>query len=298
MMPEERRYHLAGPILLILIGFALLLTQLGIWDIPWVQLWRWWPLALVIAGLDLMLSRSRLGQIALLAIVAMVVLAVVILIPRAEPLRTERIVSESFSHPLGDAVSARVRLKMGIGRLEVASLHSSDTLIEADVRYDSRRTRFHTSAEQLGEGVEVSLEGEQQGMGGIPGDSGDSWDVRLNENVPLRLDIDGGVSRAQLDLTELALTRLDLSIGVGDVTLALPGRTQYRARIDGGVGMLEIETPEGVPVRIKVDGGLGALDVSGRFRRDGNYYVSDEYRTGAEAIEIDIDAGVGALKIR
>jgi hypothetical protein len=297
-MAEERSRHLAGPILLVLLGVALLLSQLGIWQIPWGQLWRWWPLLLVIIGLDFILGRTRVGQVVFLVLMILVVVAVLAMAPGRWPIRTERLVSQSFSHPLEGATSAQIRLELGMGRLELGALEDSENLFEADVRYDERRGSLTSDVKRRGDELQVELRSEFREWGALPGETGDLWDVRLSPDVPLRLDIDGGINRSQLDLSQLTLTRLDLNMGVGDVELSLPEQGVYRARIDGGVGKLEIRAPEAGAVRIQVDGGLGSVDVAERFRRDGNTYLSEGYRSGEEAIEIDINAGIGALIIR
>ncbi|MBN1399376.1 MAG: hypothetical protein JXA74_00980 [Anaerolineae bacterium] len=297
-MEEEPRTHLAAPILLVLLGVALLLSQLGIWQIPWSQLWRWWPLLLVIIGLDVILSRTRIGQILFLAIVILAVGIVLAVAPSRWLVRAERLVTQSYSHALDGATSARVHLELAMGRLELGALDDSGNLFEADVRYDERRGRFLSDVERTGDELQVELRSEFRGWGPFPGEAADRWEVRLNPDVPLRLDVDGGINRSQLDLSQLDLTRLDLNVGVGDVALSLPEGSVYRARVDGGVGRLEIRAPQEGAVRIDVDGGLGSVDVAERFRRDGNSYLSEDYRSGEEAIEIDINAGIGALIIR
>jgi hypothetical protein len=49
-MPESRRRHFLGPLLLVFLGLALLLDQLGIWAFSWESILQWWPLLLVLLG--------------------------------------------------------------------------------------------------------------------------------------------------------------------------------------------------------------------------------------------------------
>ena len=58
-----------GPLLLILLGVALLLDTLGIWSLDWADVWRLWPLLLVLAGLQIIFSRTAWGGLVSLLVV-------------------------------------------------------------------------------------------------------------------------------------------------------------------------------------------------------------------------------------
>ena len=61
----EQRWHrpgLVGPVILIFIGGVLLLGNLGLLRVDWWELWRLWPVALILAGLDILARHSRWGS--------------------------------------------------------------------------------------------------------------------------------------------------------------------------------------------------------------------------------------------
>lgn len=296
-MPESQRHSVAFPLLLILGGVALLLEQLGIWDIPWSLVWRLWPLLLVLLGLDLILGRSRVGAIVLaVLVIALAAAGIIYWGPHLESGAPRN--HQQLSYPLDGVRSATIQIEMGVGELDLRALEAaSPALYEADVRYDQRRARLTADVSAQAGDVQVLLK-SAQGSWGVPSpQSLEIWQVRLAPRVPLRLDIASGVNRSQIDLSGLELTRLDLKGGVGEVNVRLSERGPYQARINGGIGALLVQVPEGVEARLRVDSGLGAVNIGSRFTREGNYYTTAGYHSGGDALEIVVNGGIGALTV-
>ena len=60
---KRERSNIVGPLILIGLGMLFLMQNLGIVDINiWNLIWRFWPVFLIAAGLEMVLgSRSKLG---------------------------------------------------------------------------------------------------------------------------------------------------------------------------------------------------------------------------------------------
>ena len=296
-MPERERHHLFWPVILILAGVALLLDQLEIWTFSWSYVARLWPLILVLAGLDILLSRTRLGGlIFVLLAVAIVVLGFTFLGPMQADERD--LAQESFEYPIKGVETADVHLELDVGRLIVSPLQDSSNLFEAEARYDKRRMQVTAETSLDGDQARVHLKGTHRAPASLPGDFVGEWHVRVNPDIPVRLQFDGGVNEAKLDLTGLSLTGLDVDVGVGAVEVLLSAKGPYEAFISGGVGKLTIEVPRTIEARIRLDGGLGAVDVARRFERDGDYYVTEGYEWASDAVDVEIDGGIGVLTLR
>ncbi|MBC7316578.1 MAG: hypothetical protein H5T70_09200, partial [Chloroflexi bacterium] len=270
---NESGPRIVFPFLLIVGGVILLLDRLGVWAIPWESLIRWWPLLLVLVGLDLILGGTRVGRWVLLALAIGLIGALLYWAPRFETGGTYT--AERFSHPVEGVQRAEVRLQLGVGQLEVAALEEgSPQLYEADLRYDRRYTHIVHEVSTKGADLEVLLKSDHRAW--VPtGDSQENiWVVRLSRRVPLRLEITSGVSRSRVDLTGLALTQLDFNGGVGEVEVRLSERAPYQASVKGGVGALTIQVPQGVEARFRIEGGLGEVTVGPRFEKQGAYYIT------------------------
>lgn len=295
-MPEERTRSLFWPLALIAIGMGLLLDQLGLLTISWSTLWRFWPLILVLVGLDILLSRTRIGGIIFAVIAIIVVVGVLYYVP-PQLERNDSKSDRSWHYSANGIDQANIRLEASVGNLSMRALEAPDNLIEAHISYDPRYTRLSWEADTHGRRAEVRLKGSQRKPQSTFGDFGDEWTVGLGTTVPIALDIDSGVSHASLDLSDVLLASLDLDVGVGRVDIVLSDRGSYDVSIGGGVGALRLTIPENTQARVRIDGGLGMVNVSSRFERQGKYHVTKEYRSAGDAIEIDIDGGVGSVTV-
>jgi hypothetical protein len=286
-----------GPLLLILLGIALLLDSLGVWSPNWRDVWRLWPVLLVLAGLQIIFSRTAWGGlVSLLAVVAVIVGAIWLSPPEARA----RVTEEVIDHPAHGIASAAVRADLGIGTLEVSALEDSDQAFELRARYDRGQVSL-THDVQVEDGiarVRLGTASRRTGWSPLSRSFESDWRLMLNPEVPMQLDISTGVSSAHLALERLALTRLTVNAGVGEVRLTLPAAGRYEVSVDGGVGALAIDVPEGVEARVRLDRGLGAVKVAPRFLPQGVYYVTAGYEDADNRAEIDIDGGVGSITIR
>jgi hypothetical protein len=146
------------------------------------------------------------------------------------------------------------------------------------------------------------------------------WDLRLNDEVPMDMNITMGAGTSDLDLGSLSLRTLDIDAGAGEITLDLSGTTSLTrlsvdtgvgeitidltgdwqqdldAAIRAGVGRLTILLPRDVGVRVDVEGGISDIDTRG-LNRDGDDYVNDAYGESEVTLRIEIDAGIGQIDL-
>jgi hypothetical protein len=124
------------------------------------------------------------------------------------------------------------------------------------------------------------------------------WDVALNANIPMVLQLDLGANKSIIDLSDLTITNLDLDTGASDTRLTLPARGRFIADLDLGAASLTVAIPEGLSARIHASVAAGDMNVNeGRFPRNGKYYQSPDYDTASNAVDLTIDAGAASVKI-
>ena len=303
---EKRGSGLVWPMILIGAGIVLLLNNLGLlaWDV-WETIFRLWPILLIAIGLDILIGRRSAW--ASLLVVAGVLLALagsVWLLSRGsgtfssgEGLRTLEI-----SEPLQGATSAEVEIGLGAGVLRLGALSEADKLIEGTIAVE-RGEKVISARQGSGDATRYTLrtEGTVRAFSwfGQRGRAleGRTWELRLNRDVPLRLSVSTGAGQAFLNLERLNLTYLEVDTGVGQATLTLPERGRFRAQVNAGVGQVIIRLPEGLAARIRVDAGIGGVEVRGDYRRQDDTYVSPNYDTAANRVDLEVDGGVGQIRI-
>jgi len=307
---QERKYRpsLVGPLILITVGVLLLLNQMGRlpWSV-WGTLWRFWPVILILIGLEILVGTSRSVALYLVGLlVAIVVLGGVIgyAIYRGGPATAPRPATDTeiVSETMQDADRGQVTLKLGVGKLEIGSLSDSPNFVEGKIEYGRYSLRAEKSFHVSNGRAELSLETRSQSIPfWMPGENvGERWDMKFTPRIPFELDIDSGVGQVGMDLSNLKVTRLELKAGVGQTTITFPaGAGLTQAWIKAGVGEVAVSIPDGVGTKIHVSKGLGSVNVeSRRFRRSGDDYISTDYQTAENRLELEVQGGIGSITIR
>lgn len=202
--------------------------------------------------------------------------------------------AETFAMPLEGAGSAEVVLQFGAGRLAVVGPAPSGILVEGEARGGARRetggpgrARLTTPAEGL--------------WPGRWGDTPFDWRLALTGEVPLRLRVETGAAKADLDLSALRVTELDLRTGASETTVTVPAAAGVtRVRAEGGAAALRFRVPPGVAVRARTRMAIGTTDVDeARFPRDPlGGWASPDLASNPNRVELDISGGMGSVSIR
>lgn len=196
---------------------------------------------------------------------------------------------------VGEAEFVEVSLEMVSGEIKLTG--GAQQLLEADFDYDVKEWEPRLSYNVLGKRGKLSL--RQPGRTSfVLGNRRNRWDLRLNSDVPLELDIKMGAGQGTLALGGLNLTKLKFKIGAGQVEADFRGewKQDLEADIEGGVGEAVIQLPRDVGVRVRVRGGLGSIDVEGLKKR-GRSYVNDAYGKSPVTLELDVKGGIGSIRI-
>jgi len=304
-MEEQRRYRRRGgfvwPLILITLGVIFLLSNLGVlnWNV-WDLVWRLWPVLIIAIGLDILFGRrSAVGALIVLLLVIVLVAGLVWYMVTQSPLAvgqtltTDRVVQER-----ADATSADVRIGFGAGQLRIGALKDSPNLVEGTVTTGSSERVIRDFRIEGGVArFYLHSEGVPLGPWGRRGNDR-TWSLDLSPSMPMALDVSTGVGQSMIDLSGLKVTDLKVSSGVGETTLTLPTHGRVGAKVSGGIGQLTVTVPEGMAARIHASAGLGSVSLSSRFVRQDGDYVTADYATADDRVDLDISGGVGEVIIR
>lgn len=205
---------------------------------------------------------------------------------------------EEVSIPHENAENAKIKVEFGAGQVKMGSGASANELLQGSFAGGSE---YHTKLN--GNLLEVTLEPPSADFVHIvmPWSWGArEWQIKLNDQIPLSLDIETGASSMELDLSDLRVTELNLDTGASSTVITMPAHAGHtHADIDGGAASIVLNIPEGVAARIQVDSGLSAVNVDReRFPRVGDVYKSNDYDTAEHKVDITADIGAGSLTVR
>lgn len=192
--------------------------------------------------------------------------------------------------------SATVNIRMGAGELTIGG--GAEALAEADFTYNVADWKPTIDYAVSGEQGELWI--EQPRVENLSLESYRyEWELALNDDIPLKLDIALGAGESRLDMSTLSITRLDLKMGAGGVDLDLTGERErdLDVTVRGGVGEATILLPAEVGVRARAKGGLGEVEVSG-LTREGDAYVNQAYGASEATITLDVEGGIGEIELR
>lgn len=210
------------------------------------------------------------------------------------------ILTDSQSVELGDVDSVQVDIKMGVGELNVDG--GATNLMDAEFTYNVEDWRPEVIFEQRGSRGELQISQPQGEINGIPDDEIKyRWDIALQNDVPLDMNVDLGVGESNLNLAGISLQSLNIDTGVGETTIDLTGNwpDSFDVQINGGVGKTTVYLPENVGLRLEAENGIGSLVVNG-LQKDGGsgVYTNAAYGESDTTITLDISGGIGEITVQ
>jgi hypothetical protein len=303
---QPRGRSIIGPLLLITIGALFLLGNFGYlnWGF-WQTIWRFWPVILVLIGVELLVSRSRplLGAVLAIGVIAAVIAVNVFMSGGfVQPVVGATVESERIVEELGNLTSARVDLNAGAAEITLGNLPaSSSNLIEADVSMGltgGQVIKRYTGLNGIGD---MSLRGEgppRTFWGNWARNSHDIWDVKLTPDLPLTLRVTTGASSSNIDLTQLNVKDLRLDVGAGSMDVKMPNTGSTKATVKAGAASITVQIPQGMAARIHSQSGLSSISIDEeRFPKRGQYYTSNDWDSATNRLDMEIDAGVASVTV-
>ncbi len=273
----------------------------------WVNLWRLWPVVLVLIGVELLLAH-RVPWLVLVGLAAVVLIVGAVGINVGMPASADTGVSTTSQTDLSGASQAAVTVRFGAGTLNLGPILEPQPDQLASMTYQgpqqlAPQPRYTVSNVGLGQ-----LEYQSSPRGGagfLPFVAGRSdaaqMDLTLAPSVPISsLTVQTGATDARLDLSSLHVSALDMSIGAATTWLRMPESAGVTtAHISGGASTLTIEVPQGVAAQIQLRGGLSTVDVDqSRFPQvSDNLYRSPDYDTATNKVDLNIETGVTTIQI-
>jgi N-terminal domain of toast_rack, DUF2154/Domain of unknown function (DUF5668) len=299
------------PLLLIAFGVLVLIERANPAFDPWPVLRHYWPLILIFVGAGMILDRTRQPQnpedpapfpIGSTIGTLLFLLIILALIWRHHPAGHLEIVnaSRSLAHSsqiveAQGAKAIRMTVDMPAGELRMDG--GTDHVLVADFSHGSAWEAPNVNysvANGVGE-----LHIEQASGGKLVTSSDNTWNLKVNDSIPLNLEVDLGAGKGEFRFAKVNLTRFELNIGAGQADVDLSGERakDLEAEIQGGVGEATVRLPKNVGVVAVVHGGLGSIDTHGLKEEDGQY-VNEAYGKSPTTIHLTVQGGIGSIRLQ
>ena len=307
----RRRVSLLIGLLFVLLGVLLLLTTTGVVSFGiWLELADYWPLLLVLIGVEFILIRRalliRAGVIVLILVVSTV--AAYFSVPEYAPNDPLRV---TYAEPLRDAETLHLNMEFVGGSVELTSempdAPSPARLLAADFKSRPARVMREPSDGSITYYVmssgpflrHTSDDGYSKRRVSFPVGLAD-WRLTVSPEVEVEIDILSVATDLDLDLRNINVRKLSVETGTSDIRIQLPDNAgQTHIDIAAGATEVEIVVPQGVAARIDIDAPIKSARINPvRFLEADNEYWSPDYLEARNRVSIDIEALSADVTVR
>ncbi|MDN4606607.1 toast rack family protein [Sporosarcina highlanderae] len=207
---------------------------------------------------------------------------------------------DEISIPKDSAESLKVDIDFGVGNLLIHG--GSSDWVSGEFTYNHKKLEPKVSYKNRKNVGHVAVKQGSYTMFGFNKrkSTKNDWDLQLNNDIPIDLNVDMGVSDSTLNLKGIQLNSLVIDSGVSNSTIDLSGdwKKGFRANVDLGVGDVTFILPKDTGVRLTVSKGLGTLGMKDLIKQSDGTYVNEAYGKSDVVIDISVNFGVGDVEFK
>lgn len=308
-------------ILLLFIGGVLLLDNFGIIEFYWRNVWNFWPVFLIILGINILFNRndSQTGNIISLGIL-LVTLSFLFVQGQNKPdhnvwwdknnfrmegndenLEGDRKYTElHYSEPFlaGDSDKKTIlNIRGGATTYEIKG--ETDSLFSAEVREYRKGMKFMLRKEVTDSVNTLNFKMNGKTHNWNFGSDGDAVDFYLNVQPVWHMNVNMGAGKVDFDLSNYKVRTFNFDGGAADVDVKI-GSLLPITDVNVKIGMADIKilVPEGSGCRIKTRTGLSSRDFEGFTKLKDGIYESPNYQSSTHKIFINFDGGLSNFEVK
>lgn len=300
-------------IVLLFIGMVLLLENFGVIDFYWRSVWRFWPVFLIIAGLNILFSKSK-SQLAGVISVAVLVITLGLLFFKGQEtpgghrqmrdeLRTDDERSNSVSGKLNgqhlslpyeaDSIAKRTILNISGGGTSFELKGTTDSLISAVV--DQKDAGFSLMNSLSKDSITtLSLK-----MGkGKWNTGGNDVEIRLNTRPQWEFQVNMGAGEVKFDLADYKVREFNFDGGAAALEVKLGSLLPVAdVNVKTGIADVKINIPAAAGCQIRAKTGLSSKEFTGFTKLSDNTYETPNYKSAKNKIFINFDGGLSSFEV-
>ncbi|MBI5466778.1 MAG: hypothetical protein HY975_01005 [Candidatus Kerfeldbacteria bacterium] len=278
-------------LMVILLGISLLSQQFGwAWFVP-ADVWKLWPIFIIIAGLSIM-TRGRVVStlFSILLVLAVVAFAAAAIFGGQ---RQREVTTRDFTvTPAATATEASVQLDIGAAKVRMTG--GSAQLISGT--YTSNVDTLDTTDTLTGttQAVELSMT-KATGMW-LWGMNRNELTAKLTDTLPLTIDVNSGATDMDLDLTTVKAKRVTVDTGASALKLRLGATVPASTvKINAGASSIDVYLPRTLGAALNLEAAVSGKTLTDFVEKSANHYASSNYETAVNKVDITIQAGASSI---
>lgn len=313
-------------VLLLFIGGILLLTNLDVINFYWRNVLSFWPIFLIIAGINLLLNRngSQLGSIISL-VVLVITLCFLFFKGQERPANSifsnkwgfnkdiedfedfEEAFADNYSkenvrfHESYEAADAgksnTVNIKGGGADFSLDGI--SDDLFEADVEDKKGNFALNKIATDTSNVLDFKVGNHKVWKKSWNfGSTAKKVNFKMNDAPTWKMNLAIGAGEVDFDLVPFKVRTLNFDGGAASIKLKIGDLLPITdVNIKTGVANVEIKVPSGSGCQITTHTGLSSKEFKGFTKIKDNVYQSPNYASSTHKIFIKLDGGLANFEV-
>jgi hypothetical protein len=307
-------------VLLLFVGGVLLLDNFDVIDFHWWNAWRFFPIFIVILGINILFSRnnSQTGNILSLAILV-IALGFLFVKGQEDPGKrfrwrngamhfgrkdrhedNEHIDKNSRVHFAEPFIAAentkKTVLNISGGAITFGIKGTTDSLFVADVQKTSENFKLSKETRDSISNLTFKMQDQKNDKWSIGDDS--SADLYLNTNPIWDINVNLGAGEVDFDLSNYKVRTFNFEGGVAKLETKIGSLLPITdVNVKTGITAVTIEIPESSGCRIKSKTGLSSRDFEGFTKIDKNTYETPNYKASTKKIFINFEGGLTSFSV-
>lgn len=318
------------PLIILFFGIMLLLNTTGVigWDI-WVYTLRFWPILVIIVGINIILGSSRLGRIiqSLLTLILLLFVFVVSYIQYSEKgitmlpssfnewvlqggsgmfNLTDNLVREDFwisSNEYEEVNRREIKMNMSASEFLLEDSIDIDEYILVNSSYPKAFRPPVIERELEDDVLNIYIDGAGREKFNLFTNESE-YEVKIGHpDIVTDFDINLGAGKGEVELSKIQIEDFVVEVGAGNLTTAfsINSLPKGEIRFIVGAGRVNLIIPQRISYSLEYDLGIGNIKindktVSGISGGKGSY-ESEDYRMSDTRINMLVTVGVGTFNI-
>jgi len=298
--------HLFWGFLFLTIGTLILINNFASVDFE-INLWKIWPLFLILLGIGLLIKNEIIRGI-VFSLTAIVLGAALfstfntgwhhfknethININDSDEDNETKVFEEEFNNEIK---FASLNLVANAGLFKIGD--TTNILFKAIT--SGYHTNYSISRLEDNGKVKINFKNKEDGFSIFKGKKKNRVNINLNPNPVWDLNFDVGAASTEFDLREYKVSNLDIDIGAAALKLYVGDKQDTcKINIDAGASSIEVYVPESVGCEINSDIFLSSRKLDGFIKTGDDYYRSENFNSTSKRIFMNVDSGVSSFKVK
>lgn len=287
-------------IILILVGILFTLENLNIIDFEWYNLWRLWPVILVLWGVSILPVKNMIK----VGLVILVLLgSIFYMMDRTVQWRSEeydisyyddtRSANQEFTIPYVDSV-ATASLDMEVAASTFVLVDESFDLIDFVKKGSSINYKY--SVKQTDSSVDVDIYIQDDIV--LKSHSHNRIEMSLNPQPVWNLHFEIGAADVEFDFSGLKISDLDIEGGAAAIMIKLgDDLPDTRVNIETGASSIKVKVPEESGCDLNITSVLSGKSISGFEKIDHGHYRTENFEEAENKIYLVVETAVSSYSI-